>query len=360
MGAAPAQRDGHAGRTPLSGRGLRAWVLALAVTVAASLLLAVSAGQAVIPVGDVLRYLVAGATGGTIAADDVTDYTVVWQLRVPRSLLAALLGAGLALTGVLMQVLVRNPLADPFILGISSGASVGAALVVTTGFLASWGVWSISGAALIGALLTAAAVWGLAGGRGAVSPLRLVLVGVVLGLGAQALMSLVVFLAPRGEAARAVLFWLLGSLGGVRWEHVAPVAGVVLLAWAWARSRSGSLDVLALGDEAAHGLGVDVRRLRRTLFVVTAVVPGVLVAAAGAVGFVGLVVPHAVRLIVGPSHRAVLTLAPLVGALLCVWVDVASRVLTAPRELPLGVLTAVIGVPVFLLLLRRDTARGGR
>ncbi|GAB3264473.1 iron ABC transporter permease [Alteromonas gracilis] len=353
MGAAPAQRDGRAGRTPLSGRALRAWVLVLGATVAVSLLLAVSAGQAVIPVADVLRYLVAGATGGTIAADDVTDYTVVWQLRVPRSLLAALLGAGLALTGVLMQVLVRNPLADPFILGVSSGASVGAALVVTTGLLASWGVWSISGAALIGALLTAAAVWGLAGGPGSVSPLRLVLVGVVLGLGAQALMSLVVFLA------RAVLFWLLGSLGGVRWEHVAPVAAVVLLAWGWARSRSGALDVLALGDEAAHGLGVDVRRLRRTLFVVTAVVPGVLVAAAGAVGFVGLVVPHAVRLVVGPSHRAVLVLAPLVGALLCIWVDVASRVLTAPRELPLGVLTAVIGVPVFLLLLRRDAARSG-
>lgn len=333
------------------------WAAAgLTVLLLVSLPLAVGLGQAGIAPAEVLRYLTAALTGGEIRAEELTAYTVVWEIRTPRVVMAALLGAGLALTGVVMQVLVRNALADPFILGISSGASVGAALVVTTGALSSLGVWALSGAAFTGALVAAALVWAAATGPGGLQPLRLVLVGVVLGLGFQAVMTLVVFFAPRGEAARAVLFWLLGSLGGARWDQLLPVVVAVTLGWAYAARQAGALDVLAMGDDDAASLGVDVRRLRRRLLLLSSVVPGVLVAACGAVGFVGLVVPHAVRLVVGPGHRGVLTLAPLVGALLCVWVDVASRTMVPPRELPLGVLTAAIGVPVFVLLLRRRGA----
>lgn len=340
----------------------RVWTAAVVLlgAIVVSIPLATALGAAVIAPADTAAYLWAGLTGATLDAAEYTPYTVVWEVRAPRVALAALVGAGLATVGVLVQVLVRNALADPFILGISAGASVGASAVVTWGALAFLGVWALTGAAFVGALGAAALVW-VCAGRSTASPLRLVLVGVVLSLALQAVMSLIVFFAPRGEAARAVLFWLMGSLGGARWD-VLPIATVAVVAGCVIAWRTApSLDLLAMGDDAAASLGVDAPKLRRRLFVVAAAVPAALVAVCGAVGFVGLVVPHLVRLWAGPLHRRVLLLAPPAGAVLCIWVDVLCRVLVPPRELPFGVVTALLGVPVFLMLLRRrDYVFGGR
>lgn len=326
---------------------------ALCVLLVVSTGFAIAAGATSLPLDETARHLLAALTGGRIDAADVTNYTVVWDIRTPRVLLAAIVGAGLGSLGVAAQAMVRNALADPFILGVSSGASVGASAVVALGAFASLGMYALSVAAFLGALVASAAVHLCARSSGGVAPMRLVLTGVVLAYGFQSLMSLIVFIEPRGDAARTVMFWMMGSLGGATWSSVPIAAAALVLVVAWLVRHADDLDVMALGDATALSSGVDCDRLRRHLFVLTAVGTGAFVAVSGAIGFVGLVVPHVVRLLVGPSHRAVLTLAPLVGAVFLVWVDLLSRVLVPPRELPLGVVTAAIGVPVFLHLVRR-------
>ncbi len=328
-------------------------LLTLSITLIVSIAAGIALGPTVVPVDEVLRYLKAALTGGTITADELSSYTIVWEVRTPRVLLAVLVGAGLSVVGVVIQALVRNALADPFVLGISSGASVGATAVVVFGVFASLGVYALSAAAFLGALGASVLVYVAAMSKAGLTPLRLVLTGIALAYGFQAVMSVLVFLAPDGQAARTVLFWLMGSLGGANWGSL-PIAGVaVLLAMIVLLRNSRPLDVLAMGDETAASLGVDAVRLRRWLFVLTAAVTGLLVAVSGAVGFVGLVMPHLVRIVVGSGHRRVLAVAPLAGAVFMVWTDLVARTLVAPEELPLGVITAVIGVPVFITLMRR-------
>ncbi len=329
------------------------WVVVLTAVLGVSMVAAVALGATVIPPSDTVRHLTAALTGGTVPAEDSTTYQIVWQVRTPRVLLAAVVGAGLAVLGVAVQAMVRNALADPFILGVSSGASVGASAVVAFGLFGGLGLYALSTAAFLGALGASVLVYVAARGRGGLTPLRLVLTGVALAYGFQALMSVIVFFAPFGDAARSVLFWLLGSLGGATWGSL-PIATVAVVgAVVCLLGRARALDVLSLGDETSAGLGVDAEALRRQLFGLTAVVTGALVAVSGAIGFVGLVLPHVLRILVGAGHRRVLTVAPLAGAVFLVWVDLASRTVFAPRELPLGVITALIGVPVFVVLLRR-------
>ncbi|WP_237774090.1 FecCD family ABC transporter permease [Actinosynnema sp. ALI-1.44] len=328
-------------------------LLTLSVALVVSVAAGIALGSSVIPIGDVLRYLGAALTGGTITSDELSGYTIVWEVRTPRVLLAVLVGAGLSVVGVVIQALVRNALADPFVLGISSGASVGATAVVVFGVFASLGVYALSAAAFLGALGASVLVYIAAMSKAGLTPLRLVLTGIALAYGFQAVMSVLVFLAPDGQAARTVLFWLMGSLGGANWGSLPIAAVAVLLAMVVLLRNSRPLDVLAMGDETAASLGVDAVRLRRWLFVLTAAVTGLLVAVSGAVGFVGLVMPHLVRIVVGSGHRRVLAVAPLAGAVFMVWTDLVARTLVAPEELPLGVITAVIGVPVFITLMRR-------
>ncbi|UMP06282.1 iron ABC transporter permease [Amycolatopsis sp. EV170708-02-1] len=336
-------------------------VLLLSAALVLSLIAGIALGPSNVALADVLRYLGKAITGGTITGDEVTGYSIVWQVRTPRVLLAAVVGAGLAVVGVAVQALVRNALADPFVLGISSGASVGAAAVVVFGLFAGLGVLALSTAAFLGALGATALVYLAARSRFGLTPLRLVLTGVALTYAFQAVMSVLVYLSPNGQAAQTVLFWLLGSLGSATWASLplaalgVAVAVVVLLRYGTA------LDVLSMGDETAMSLGTDAAALRRWLFLLTAVVTGLLVAVSGSIGFVGLVLPHVVRMIAGSGHRRVLALAPLVGAVFLVWVDLLARTLVAPEELPLGVITALIGVPVFLVVMRRrGYAFGGR
>ncbi|MFD3687721.1 FecCD family ABC transporter permease [Nocardiopsis sp. NPDC058631] len=325
----------------------------LGAVLVASAVLAIGLGSALVPPAETVRYLWAALTGGTIQADEVVRYQIIWQIRTPRVILAALVGAGLGVVGVAVQAMVRNALADPFILGVSSGASVGAVLVGVFGALSALGVYAVSVGAFLGALVATLLVYLIAYSRTGVTPLRLVLTGVALSFGFQAVMSVIIYLAPSSEATSTVLFWSMGSFGAATWGSLPVVAAVVVLGAVLLRGLARPLDVMALGDETAASLGIDADRLRRWLFALTAVMTGAMVAVSGAIGFVGLVIPHIVRMLVGADHRRVLTVAPLLGAVFMVWVDLASRVAVAPRELPLGVITALIGVPVFITLMRR-------
>lgn len=328
-------------------------IAGLGAALLVSLLCGVALGASGLSWSAVLRYLHAGLTGGTLSADESSAYTIVWELRFPRALLAAVVGAGLSAVGVAVQAMVRNALADPFVLGISSGAAVGANAVLLFGALGSLGVWALSSAAFASALGAMALVYAAARTPRGLTPLRLVLTGSAMFYGFSAVTTLMVFSAERGEAARSAMMWLLGSLGGATWANLPIAAAAVLAGLAWLLWCARSLDALAMGDETAAALGVDPARLRRSLFVVTAAVTGAVVAVSGAIGFVGLMVPHVARMLVGAGHRRVLAVAPLLGAVLLVWVDTLSRLLMAPVELPVGVITALLGVPCFVLLMRR-------
>lgn len=315
---------------------------------------AITIGPAALSVGDVYRIfgdrLGAGPSGATRLQE-----SIVWQLRLPRVVLAAICGAGLALCGAILQSLLRNPLADPFVLGVSSGASTGAVLVAVLGVGA--GTLTLSGGAFAGAVLSFAVVLLLAYAAGGGTD-RVVLAGVAGTQLFSALTSFIVLSSADAEQTRGVLFWLLGSLAGVSWSDVLTCAVVVGVGLAVCLAYARTLDAFAFGQDAAATLGVAVARARVVLLVMTALVTAALVSAAGAIGFVGLVLPHAARFIVGPGHRRLLPTAVILGAVFMVWVDTLARTVFAPQELPTGVVTALLGVPAFaLILLRRRGIR---
>jgi iron complex transport system permease protein len=333
--------------------GLVGGVVLLVAALLVSVVVAVGIGQALVTPAETARYLWAGLSGGRISAADVPTYQIIWQVRAPRVLLAAVVGAGLGAVGVAVQSMVRNALADPFVLGISSGASVGAVSVLVLGFLAGLGVHALSLGAFLGALLAAVLVYAASATRAGTTPLRLVLTGVALSFGFQAVMSVLIYFAPDSEAAGTVLYWSMGSFGAATWAALPPVAVVVAAGVVVLHRQARSLDAMALGDETAVSLGVDTTTVRRGLFVLTSLMTGAMVAVSGAIGFVGLIMPHLVRLVVGSRHARVLAVIPFVGAIFMVWVDCLARTLVAPRELPLGAITALVGVPVFVALMRR-------
>ena len=338
---------------PRSGGAPFLLVGALVVGLLGSMAVAVSLGAASVPLADVRRLIWAALVNGTIAREDFSTYSILWDLRVPRVLLAALVGAGLAIAGVACQALVRTPLADPFILGISSGASVGASFVVTTGVVAGLGVAGTAGAAFVTAVLASILVYLLSRTPdGALHPVRLVLTGVVLAFAFQGLAGAIVFFDPVGDAARSVMFWLLGGLGGAQWS-VLPLVAATVVAGAVVTGRlAGTLDVLAQGDEAASALGLDPHRARRALFLVIVVLTSVLVAVAGTVGFVGLVVPHAARRLVGSNHHLTTALAILLGPIMLLLADVIGRLVVTNSELEAGVVAALLGAPVLVAVAR--------
>ncbi|XTZ14499.1 FecCD family ABC transporter permease [Micromonospora echinospora] len=333
--------------------GLTLPVTLLVTALVASVVVVIGLGPAAVAPDETARYLWAGLTGGTITADEVTRYQIIWQIRTPRVLLAACVGAGLGAIGVAVQALVRNALADPYILGVSSGASVGAVAVTVSGGLAAAGIYAVSVGAFVGALAATALVFLASYSRAGLTPLRLVLTGVVMSFGFQSVMAVIVYFSPDSEATSTLLFWTMGGFGAATWGTLPPVAAVVLVGTVLLHRRSRTLDVMTFGDETAASLGIDSTRTRGGLFALTALVTGTVVAVSGAIAFVGLVMPHLVRIMIGASHARVLIVTPLASALFMVWVDLLSRTVVAPREIPLGVITALIGVPVFITLMRR-------
>lgn len=322
---------------------LVAIVVVMVGALALAMLVAVGVGSVTIPLGR--TWAVVTGHGDPIDARILLDY------RIPRVLLAALAGAGLSIAGAVLQTLVTNPLADPYVLGISSGASVGAVLVMIVG-VSGLGV---STAAFAGAMAAALLVFALGQRRGRLTPTRLVLAGVAVGSVLLAVTSYVQLRADPAELKK-VMFWMLGSVAGAHWEQLPPVAATVLACTLGLILYGRRLNALVTGEESATALGIDVRRARIALLVVSSLLTGAVVAVAGGIGFVGLMIPHLVRLAFGTDHRRLLPLAALVGAIFMVLVDLLSRTADRPSELPLGIFTAVFGAPFFLWLLRREEA----
>ena len=289
-------------------------------------------------------------------ADD-RAMTIVVNLRLPRVATATLVGAGLAVSGAVFQALLRNPLAEPYVLGVSSGAAVGAVIAIVFGFTASSAL-ALPLAAFAGAVGAIAIVLTMAGARGRGLDTRvLLLAGVVVGAFFNAIIMLIINFAD-AETFRAAMLWMMGSFAGATTEGVGVLATYLIPALVVLLLMSRPLNLLAVGEQSAFHLGVDVRRLKLILYVVTSLIVGVCVAGAGAIGFVGLVVPHALRLIGGSDHRWLLPACALTGAAYMVGADTVARTVVAPTELPVGVVTALIGVPVFLWLLLRHEELG--
>jgi iron complex transport system permease protein len=313
----------------------------------------VSFGSEPIAFADVLATLGLrlGLAEGAILPPGVEE--IVWDLRLPRVILAGLVGGGLAVIGVAMQALVRNPLAEPYILGVSAGASTGASLFYL-GFLPPLisKALSMPLAAFIGALAAMTIVYLVARSGSSMNTGRLLLAGVAVSALLAATTSFITYASPDPHRVRAVLFWMLGSFSAARWDLLAlpafaSVGGCLVLV-----ALSRALDALLLGDEPALSLGITVESTKKLLIVITAFTTGSLVSVSGIIGFVGLIIPHAVRLISGATHRRLVPVSYAVGAVFLVWADLAARALIPHEELPVGILTAICGVPFFLVLLR--------
>ncbi len=325
---------------------------ALAVTLIALLVLSIVLGVRFGSVRLTTAETLAALTGGGSSV----SRTIVLDLRLPRTLLGVLVGGGLALAGATFQALLRNPLAEPYILGISGGASVGAVLVLALG-LATAGSWVLPLAAFAGALLAIALVFRVASASGRGMDVRvLLLAGVVAAAFFSACIAFILSISEARTVQSAVL-WIMGSLAGADWRSVTLAAAYTLPAALVLLALARPLNLMAIGEETAGYLGADVRRVKVMAFVVASLITAAGVAVAGVIGFVGLVVPHAVRLLTGTDHRALLPLSFLAGAVFLSLADLAARLVLAPAETPVGVVTAFVGVPIFLVLLRRSLAR---
>ncbi|HEX9610959.1 MAG TPA: iron ABC transporter permease [Gemmatimonadales bacterium] len=289
---------------------------------------------------------------GPVPLADLRGTGIVWDLRAPRAVLGFLVGGSLAVAGAGLQALVRNPLADPFLLGLSGGAALGA--VVAIAFDVA-GAWALPLAAFAGALVALVLVYRMAlAGGGALDPRILLLGGVAVGAFAAAVTTAIVSLAEATELRNAFL-WLWGGLATASWDTVLVVAIYVPLPLAVIAAAARPLDLLVLGDEPAGYLGADVERVRRRVYVAASLLTAAAVAVSGVIGFIGLIVPHIGRLVWGHRHRALLPASFVGGGTLLVLADTVARTIVAPRELPVGIVTALIGVPLFVLLLRRWT-----
>lgn len=330
------------------------WLLFLSILLVVSAISTISIGLVPIPlreVWDVLYGHLAGSTG----ALDSKNAVIIWEVRTPRMLLALCVGAGLSIAGVSIQAVLRNVLADPYLIGISSGASTGAAFVIL-GFASSAAV-SLTAGAYAGSLAAILLVFTIARAGGAVTSERFIFAGIIVGFAMTALTNLLVFMSGSSHGARSVMFWMLGSLNLADWgalpiPAVALVVTLILLVL-WGRR----FDAISIGDDTARALGTDPDRFRVTAMAVVAACVATMVAVSGAIGFLGLVVPHISRRLVGATHRGVFVVSALLGAVLLMWSDALARTVFQPKELPIGVLTALLGTPLLLILMRRLYAK---
>lgn len=330
------------------------WIGGLLAALVVTLPVAVGLGPVAIPLDTVAQVVSRNVFGVPVEVTwTPAQESIVWLLRVPRVLLGAAVGAGLAIAGVALQALTRNILAEPYLLGVTSGASTLAAASILFGFGTGIGSSSLGGSAFVGALAAGVGVFLLARVGGQMTSTRLVLAGVSVGYVLHAMTSFLIFASDDPDAGRSVLFWTLGSLTLATGQSALVTWVVVLTTATLLLVRARHLDALAIGDNTAQALGVSPTRSRAAVMVLVALCVGALVAASGGIGFVGLVIPHVARMCVGTGHRLLLPVAALLGAIFLVWADVLARIVLAPQELPLGIVTALAGAPLLFLLVRR-------
>lgn len=328
-------------------------LITLTIVLLISCLVSVTFGAAPVPLEQVIGILTFKLSG---LGDEhhfwtAGQETIVWLIRMPRVLLGALAGAGLALIGCVLQAVTRNPLADPHLLGATSGATLGAVMVVMhVGEIL--GMLTLPLAAFAGSLASLILVLWLSSRNGRLDSQRLLLSGVAVSFVMMAIANLLLFLGDH-RASSSVLFWMLGGLGLARWELLTVPLVTVLAGWILLQGLGRALNALMAGDQTAVSLGLQVRNVRLLVFLIASLMTGVLVALCGSIGFVGLMVPHIARRLVGSEHRRLLPVATLLGALLMIWVDVVSRTLIAPEDLPIGISTALLGGLFFIFMMRR-------
>lgn len=327
-------------------------VLGGMVMLVVSLSIAISVGAVQISTGTVWGVLLGKLSPGLVETTwSKGREAIVWDIRFPRALLAMMVGAGLAIVGASLQAVTRNPLADPHLLGISSGGAFGAILALLhTGLFI--GLLTVPLLAFLGALGATALVLGISRVADATSADRLVLAGVAVSFIIMAGANILIFLGdPR--ATHTVVFWMLGGLGLAQWDQLIYPLIILLACGTWLFSKAGALNAMTVGDETASTLGIPVARFRLLIFVAGALITGVMVAFSGIIGFVGLMVPHIVRMLVGGDYLRVLPVSALVGAILLLWADIAARTLMAPEDMPIGIITGLVGGVFFVWVLGR-------
>ena len=330
-------------------------LLALAALLLLSIILSAGIGSVALHPWEIVR-VIWHHFGGHVRVDETTN-NIVWNLRLPRIALALLVGAAMAVAGALMQALFHNPMADPYIVGVSSGAALGAVIVFALGLQISLGVLNaVSLLAFIGGVLVTLLVYGMSRRGGRVPVSTLLLTGIAIGSLMQAVTAFLLLQRP-GAEMHEVMSWLMGSVADKEWTHVLVLLPYTLVGATIALLYARELNILALGDETAHHLGVSLERTKLLLLLLASLLAAAAVAVSGIIAFVGLIVPHLMRLLIGPNHRALLPACLLCGGLLLIWSDVLARVLVHGGELPIGIVTSVLGTPFFLYLLHRRDGR---
>jgi len=335
----------------------RAVILALGALLVATMLFSLASGASDASAAGVVRDWLFGAMPGD-AALNARDHLIIYDIRLPRVVMGALVGAALAVSGAVMQGLFRNPLADPGLIGVSAGASLGAVAVIVLGatmlapLTALLGVLSLPLAAFCGGLATTLVLYQVATRRGQTSVATMLLAGIALAALAMAVTGVLIFLADDRQL-RDLTFWGLGSLAGATWQKIGAVGPVIVLALATMPFLARGLNALALGEATAGHLGIPVQRLKYTAIVAVAAAVGASVAVSGGIGFVGIVVPHLLRLLIGPDNRYLLPASALLGGSLLLIADAVARTVVSPAELPIGIVTALAGAPFFLWILLR-------
>lgn len=344
-------------RSPVAGNSV---ILLLSVLLPLSLVVAVTFGTMPLPVRDVYGVLYYKVIHALFQVEVPAQWAagsalhdVVWLIRLPRLALGAAVGASLAVCGVVMQAIVKNPLADPYILGISSGASLGATLAVLFGVGAAMGTRSVGVMAFAGALVVSVAVIFLANLGGRATAVKLLLAGSALSAVCGAFSNFAIYLRNDDHAPAQIIRWTMGGLGAANWQDNTVIVAAVLAGSLFFVTQSRTLNLMLLGDECAVTLGTDLHIRRIVYLVITSLLIGLSVYNAGTIGFVGLVVPHGVRLLLGTDHKRLVPVSALAGAIFLVWADVASRTLLPGNEVPIGILTSLLGAPVFLYLMVR-------
>ena len=328
-------------------------LLILLVSMAGALTIgtvSLSVGDVVFAVYDSLRSSVPIDAPGQGPLHDI-----VWLLRMPRILMAACIGAGLATSGVIMQAIVKNPLADPYILGVSSGASLGATAAILLGIGVSLGENFVGISAFIGAFAISLAIVFIANMGGRANAVKLLLAGMALSAVCSAFSSFIVYFANDKDGIQSITYWLMGSMAGAKWSTLQVMIPMSMVIPLFFYTQSKILNLMLLGDDTAITLGVDLHRYRQVYLLVSALLVGFAVYAAGMIGFVGLIVPHVSRMLVGADHRRLLPIAALSGAIFLVWADVLCRVIIPQTELPIGILISMIGAPCFIYLMVKRT-----
>lgn len=324
-----------------------------------SIILGISFGAVDIPPYDVYRvflYKVFGIKIGNL--DEILNSTlfdIIWGVRMPRVLLGAFAGMALAMVGVIMQATIQNPLGDPYILGLSSGASLGATFSILIGFS---GVLSSFGAplgAFLGALMASIFVYFLAKIGGRITPFKMILAGMVISSICSSLTSLIIFLSKDNEGIRTVNFWMMGSLAGAEWSNIVLPIAISVIPLIYFLTQYRNLNLMVLGDETSITLGLNIEKHRKIYMILSSLITGVIVSVCGTIGFVGIMIPHIVRLIFGTDHKTLLPFSALVGAIFLIWADVIARCAITNMELPIGIITSVIGAPFLLWLMVKGT-----